>query len=320
MAGILKTTVRFGVISGLVAGGAILVAGPERVSALVRQAHHNVVEVIDNNIDDPIAMRAQLRDLEAQYPRKIAEVRSHVAELETQMAHIDRERKIAQRVVELATTDHLDLQQLLARAEDAQSENAYRVVRINFQNRQLDVDDAYRRATNISSTIDSYQARVDDYTLEFDSLQLESETLHELLGKLETEHADFQMQLAQLERQIDAVARKERMVKMLAERQRRMDEISRYRVASLDQFTMKVNSKLAELDSEIAQRSARGDYKDYVSKAQTQIDRQTAAEARSGNSQTLKPTREVIEIGPSDKEELEAAEEQFARSGPIVIN
>ena len=71
---LVKTAVRVAVIGGLATGVAVLVAGPERVMALAGQARHTVNHVIDSQIDDPIALRAQLKSLESEYPKRIATV------------------------------------------------------------------------------------------------------------------------------------------------------------------------------------------------------------------------------------------------------
>ena len=105
MAGIVKTVIRLGVIGALVTGGAVVIAGPHRVVALGHQMQSKIVNVIDANIDDPVALRAQLRDLQAQYPERIAEVRSQLAELVEQVRQIHREKAVSEKVVTMAAAD-----------------------------------------------------------------------------------------------------------------------------------------------------------------------------------------------------------------------
>ena len=76
MATVCKTVVRGVVITALAGGVLVAVAGPHRVHAMFDQARGNITQVIDNNIDDPVILRGQIKKLEAQYPKKIAEVRS----------------------------------------------------------------------------------------------------------------------------------------------------------------------------------------------------------------------------------------------------
>jgi hypothetical protein len=86
-----KNALRIGTIVALAGGATALIAGPERVGAVFQQAKTTVNAAIDQNVEDPIAMRAQLRDLEGQYPERIAMVREDLAELETQVAQLSRE-------------------------------------------------------------------------------------------------------------------------------------------------------------------------------------------------------------------------------------
>ena len=76
-----KGLVRYGLIAGLVAGAGVVVAGPERVSALLTQTHDSIHAQIDKCVKDPVALRAQLRKLEGQYPARIAEVRASLPAL-----------------------------------------------------------------------------------------------------------------------------------------------------------------------------------------------------------------------------------------------
>lgn len=279
MAGIVKTVIRLGVIGALVTGGAVVIAGPHRVMALGHQMQSKIVNVIDANIDDPIALRAQLRDLQAQYPKRIAEVRSQLAELVEQVRQIQREKAVSERVVTMASADLQDLSILLAKAEEARTEFAsdgsYRTVSIAFNDQSLSVDDAYSKANYITELVRSYEARTVDAENDLANLKRDQERLTSLLSKLESEQTQFQAQLAQLDRQIDSVARKERMVDVMEERAERIDELSRYHVASLDQFKSVLAKRQAELESRIASIADREEQYDYEQKASFQVDTQS---------------------------------------------
>jgi chromosome segregation ATPase len=308
MAGIVKTVIRIGVIGGLVTGAAMVIAGPDRVGALATQTKTRIIKVIDDKIEDPIAMRAQLRSLESQYPSRIAEVRTHLSEVEQQIAQSRRDKAVAMRVVELARRDLEELNDLLARAGELRSEGTYRVVNINFDDRTYGFDEAHRRARDISETARNFSARADDYDRDLASLRADEEQLRSLLAKLETEQTDFQSQLAHLERQIDAVARKERMVSMMSERQKTLDELSRYNVASLDQFKGTLARRHAELDSRLATLAGRDRNTSYEDRARVQIDRESSSTSNVERSRPSERELEtsVIEIGP-DRNAEEAA-------------
>jgi len=68
MARIVRTVVRVGVVSVLGTGAAFIVAeavSPGSARAIAHQAGTNLSQVINEHIDDPVAIRSQLRDLEA---------------------------------------------------------------------------------------------------------------------------------------------------------------------------------------------------------------------------------------------------------------
>ncbi|MCB9846841.1 MAG: hypothetical protein H6814_00360 [Phycisphaeraceae bacterium] len=293
MAGIVKTVIRLGVIGALVTGGAVVIAGPHRVMALGHQMQSKIVKVIDANIDDPVALRAQLRDLQQQYPKRIAEVRSQLAELVEQVRQISREKAVSEKVVTMASADLSDLSTLLARAEEARTEFAsdgsWRTVSISFNDESLTVDEAYSKANYITELVRSYEARATDADNDLANLKRDQERLTSLLSKLESEQTQFQAQLAQLDRQIDSVARKERMVDVMEERAERIDELSRYHVASLDQFKSVLAKRQAELESRIASIADREEQVDYERKASFQID--TQSYSTTGVSATIRKPR-----------------------------
>jgi len=319
MAGIVKTVIRLGVIGGLVTGAAVLIAGPERASAVFQQARGKLVHAIDQNIDDPVAMRAQLRSLESQYPRRISEVQGQLAEVHAHLRQLERDRTVADFIVSLAQSDYDELSALITRAEAARAENTGYAIAISFDQRSYDLDAAYRRAGDVSRTIDVYAARIADYDQELSSLRGDEEQLTRLLQKLETEHGEFQAQIANLERQIDAVARMGRMADLMAERQKRLDELSRYQVASLDQFKATLAKRQAELEARITTLSQREDRSTYEDVAKLQIDREHSDRSRQ-ERKTIAPAthnRPVIEIRSGEKN---AGESDAAKSSAGIAS
>jgi hypothetical protein len=123
--GIIKPVIWIGVAGTLAAGTAVAVMGPHRAHALMHQVTTNINDAVDSNIGDPIALRQQLRDLEAQYPGRIAEVSGDMAELQSQIGQLEREKTVSQRVVALADTDLQQMKGLLAKADATQAENGF---------------------------------------------------------------------------------------------------------------------------------------------------------------------------------------------------
>lgn len=324
MAGIVKTVVRFGVIAGLGTGVAVLVAGPERVAAFACSARDKAVNVIDSQIDDPTIIRAQLRALADKYPERIADVRGDIAELHEQMRQIQREKEVSQRVVALAETDLTSLKDMLARAEDARVTNGPgRAVLVSFNNQDLPLDQAYSRATQISQTRAAYAARAADAERTLAYLGQQSDRLQQLLSKLEGEHADFQTQLWQLDHQVDAIARNERLLDMLEKRQKMIDDRSRYDVVSLEQ----VQSRLAQIrtkqEAQFVSLEKAADRLNYEDVAAQQLEAENAARVefeRTLQTSPAKPT--PIRISPdnaSETDEAAAPAPSVASSEPVRI-
>lgn len=303
---LMKNVVRFGVIGALVVGAGIAIAGPQRVKALFHQARHNLNAKIDGNITDPVALRSQLRDLESQYPRRIEEVRADLAELREQMAQLEREKDVDERVVAMADVDLDKLASALAQAEDAaiqtvSTDGVSHQIVIVFKGDRLPVDAAYGKQAEVTNTRNAYSSRGADIERDLGYLAQQEERLTGLLSKLETERQTFQAQLWELDRKVDAVARNDRMIDIMAKRQRTIDEQSRYRAASLDQ----INGRLADIKAKqeaklasLATEQARTNYEDA---AKAEIDREMSgrklSEIRSA-PRTVKT--KVIEIRPRD--------------------
>jgi len=273
--GVFKTVFRIGLVTVAIVGVGILVAGPHRAAALFNRMRGAVDTAIDKNIDDPTALRTQLRTLEAQYPQRITDLRGDLAQLVEQRRQMDRDRAVAERVVALADADLSALKPLLVQAEAARAGAAPgQVVSVRFDSEAMPLDQAAKRATQIAQTRTAYAARARDAARDLTYLGQQQSRLEQLLAQLETERADFQSQIWQMDRQVDSIARNDRLIELMSKRQQTMDECSRYEAGSLDQIhahMAEVRSKQeAELDL-LANNQQRLDYEDV---ARGQIDDQ----------------------------------------------
>lgn len=273
MTGLIKTTFRLTLLAVLAGGAAFLVAGPERAGALVHQAHDNLVSIIDDTIDDPVALRAQLRELEAEYPQRISEVRGDLAELNEQIRQLDREKAVAERVVALADRDLDTLQPLLAKAEGERGMGG--AVLVSFGNRSFTINQAYTRANQIGQTRIAYGNRAADAGHDLEYLRQQAARLEEILLQLETERTQFQAQIWQLERQVDAIARNDRLIEIMEERKRTIDEYSRFEVASLDQLHGRLAEVRSRQEAELEYLASDQQRLTYEEMAEMQLDTET---------------------------------------------
>lgn len=289
-----KALVRTAVITGLVGGAAVVVAGPERVGCLISQTRGAINNQIDKAIDDPIALRSQIRSLEQQYPERIAEVRSDLAELRQQVSQIKQEQEVSERVVALADRDLNQMQGLLAKAQDAQADGA--IVRVVFNNEPVNLDDAYAKATRMQQVKLAHETRLADSERNLGKMAEQETRLTELLSQLETEHASFQTQLWQLDCEIDAIARNERMLSTMEKRNESIGRHSRYEAASLEQLSARFAEIRAKQEARLEAIGSTRQMTNYENRARLELDAKSFGTKKTNSEVFIRPR--VIEITP----------------------
>lgn len=305
-----KTVVRGVVITALAGGVLVAVAGPHRAHAMYNQTRGSIINVIDSNIDDPILLRAQVKKLEAQYPGKIAEVRSDLNEVQTQIAQLSREMQIATKVVSLASNDLNIVDSQIAQARVTQSANPGAIVRISFNNKPVELDDAYTKRQEIERTQGLYATRAQDLNIDLGYLSDQESQLADLLDRLVSEQSEFRAKLFQLDAQIDTIARNERLIEMMEDRQDTIDAHSRFQANSLDQL----NGRLANIRTEQRARleaiSNRENTRGYLGEAKFLIDQE-------GHVQSFENQFEEFNIQPTI---IEITPEQVEVEGSVALN
>lgn len=301
-----KAVVRYTVIAGLVGGAAALIAGPDRLCVLAAQTRGKLNHAIDKHIEDPIALRAQLKSLEGQYPERIADVRGDLAELKEQQTQLKRELEISERVVQLSRSDLETMDGMLTHAESLQSGHADSIVRVAFNNETLDLKDAYGRANKIRQVHNAHSTRVEDITRDMGYLTQQEQRLATLLEQLQTEHQEYQTQMWTLDRQVDSIARNDRMIEMMQKRQHTIDEQSRYSAGSIDQFQSRLAEIRAKQEAKLEAFSGTAGGLNYEDRAKFDLD------AKKGTSllestpvkpsayRKLSKSSTVIEVRPED--------------------
>lgn len=298
-----KTVVRGALVTALAGGAVVAIAGPERVGALLTQTRTGIHAAIDSNIEDPVLLRAQIRKLEGQYPAKIAEVRSDLSEVQSQIAQLERERQVAEKVVQLAGLDLETVDAQLGQARATQAANPGAIVRVSFDaGRAVDLDDAYAKRQQIEQTRDLYAGRARDLSVDLTYLSDQEAQLADLLARLETERSEFQAKLFQLDAQIDTIARNERMIAMMEDRQATIDEHSRYQANSLDQLNGRLSQIRNEQRSRLESIARKDEGRNYVNEAEFLINRD-GQETRQGDGHAapapvIETRPRVIEVRP----------------------
>lgn len=323
-----KGFVRYAVIAGLVGGTAMLIAGPERLSALFSQAKGTINTRIDTLIDDPVALRQQLKGLEAEYPQRLESVRRDLAEVQGQRAQLTRELEVAKRVVDLARADAEQIQDLIARAEDvraqqsglalvdvsangttrlvsdtpsnarAEARSEAKIIKVVFDNQSLTLDDAYTKSTQVRQVHNAYVARTSDIERDLGYLEQQEQRLSGLLGQIQGEYTDFQSQVWNLDRQVDTIARNDRLIEMMERREKTIAEQSRYSAGSLDHVQGRFSDIRAKQEARLKTLGNASSTSNYEDRAKYDLD------GKAGRAlpelKVVEPKPAVIEIRPED--------------------
>ncbi len=267
-----RFVVRWGLISALALGGMTLLIGPERVGAGLAQVRAKAQSVVDRVVDNPIVLRQQLEALAEEYPDRIATVRGEIAEVETQIAQFERDSDVAHRVVALTVEDLGELKGLVTRAEEHQL-TANGPVYIRFQGIRFDAEEAYDEAHRINHVRVTYQDRMASNKQQLAILNEQRQRLLEIVNQLDEEYVTFQTQMWQLDRQIDAIERNQRLIEMTEQLQATLASYDRWgQVGNLRQL----EGKLAELrtiqKAQLDQLAKKGIRQDYEKKAVYELD------------------------------------------------
>lgn len=277
---ITRGILRWGLIGGLALGGAVLFLGPERVVGGLHHVRVTMQNTVDNMVDDPIALRRQLQQLSEEYPDRIAEVRGEMAEVERQIDEINRDTDIATRVVAMTTEDLTQLKALVTRAESARDNGEARAIAIRFDSVRYTYDQALNEARRINDVRLAYQDRLatDNQQLQF--LSEQHVRLSEILDNLESEFSTFQNQLWQIDRQIDAIERNERLIELTKRQEETLAGYNKFeKVGNLKQIQSKLAQLRTEQEAQLESlRNYGGVSRNYEKQARFDIDSEGAEE------------------------------------------
>jgi chromosome segregation ATPase len=311
MSSITRGILRYGVIGGLALGGVTLLVGPERVAAGLAQVRVKAQNVVDSCVDDPMALRRQLEQLADEYPDRIAEVRGEIAEVTHQIGQFDRDIAIAEQVVLMTTNDLQEFKTLVTRAE-AEARTTTRPISIRHDGVRYDIEEAYDEGRRINNVRGTYQDRLSHDAFQLKLLNEQKDRLTEILIKMEGEYSTYQSKLWQLDRQIDAVQRNERLIKLTEEQQATLESYNRFgKIRNLKQLEAKLAEIRAFQQAQLETLEKRGVHYNYEEAARLQLD---------SDGQVLGPFDTIIEIElDEDPQEGPPADRSVVWAGPKII-
>jgi len=214
---ICKSITRWTIVTGLALGGITLIIGPDRVFAAFGTIQTQANAIVDQYIDveEAQALRGRLHELAEAYPDRIAEIRGEVARVETQLDQFAHDADVARRVVAMTGSD---LEQLAMKVQTAER-GSLRTVSLVPGDAGVNIDVAYREGHRIKGIRETYQERLVSDQRQVGMLETQRERLATLLDQIEHEFADYQAQVWQLDRQIDAIQRNDRLIALTESQQ-----------------------------------------------------------------------------------------------------
>lgn len=287
---VLRTGVILGVLTAVGVGGMMLVAGPARTAAVLDQVQASIVSKIDCSIDDPTAMRAQLRQLQEEYPERISAVRGDLAEVHEEIRQLEREKAIALRVVDITSGDLGVLEPEVAQA------SAAGVSLVRYEGRQLTVNQAATRLASIRNTQVAYSNRAADADDSLVLLRQQATQLEGFLMELEGERAQLDAQVTQLDREVDAIERNERLIELMEKQKARFDSYGgdRFAAGSLEALKAQLDTTRSRQQAEIEYLSSNQERVDYEDLARMQLEAEAQGALPTTNASqvnTLVPVR-----------------------------
>jgi phage shock protein A len=301
-----RFVLRWGLISALALGGATLLIGPDRVAAGLACVRAKAQSVVDRAVDSPVALRRQLQHLADEYPNRIATVQGEIAEVNHQLAQFERDSEISARVVAMTTEDLTELKTLITRAEGIDGRPVY----VRFDGVRFGLDQAYGEARRINNVRVTYGDRVNCNEQQLELLNQQKARLVEILARLEEEYTTFETQMWQLDRQIDAIERNDRLIEMTEQLQATLATYDQWgNVGNLHQL----EAKLAELqtiqEAQLATLEQKGIRYDYEKRAKYEMETESAPQGP--------PFGEIEET--DTEAESDEPTDSFAWLGPVIV-
>ena len=265
-----KNLLRWGLITATVVGGTTLLIGPERVAAGFDQIRTLASSTFDDLVDDPIALRRQLKGLSDQYPERIAEVRSELASIDVQIRQLDHDQQIAQRVVTITSKDISQLKDsVLAATTGVEDTRKVTVRRGSFD---IGLDQARSEARRIIGIKNAYEDRFLGNQQQISILNRQKERLTDILAKLESEFGEFEAKLFQLDRQIDSIERNERLIAMTEEQLAMLNDFEKLgKVGNLRQLEAKLEELRTTQEAQLQTLESHGIQGEYEQRAREEI-------------------------------------------------
>lgn len=261
-----KGMLRWGLISAAVLGGTTVLVGPERVAAGFDQVRTMAGHVFEDFVDDPVALRRQLQGLADQYPDRIAEVRSEIAQIDIQIDQLGHDNEVADRVISMTSRDIEEIRLAVAEAQASTDDN--RKVSLRRGSFRVGIDQAKSEARRIAGIRAAYQDRLLSNDQQSTLIINQRDRLSEVLTQLENEYGQFEEKLWVLDRQIDAIERNDRLITMTEEQQAILRDYEKLgKVGNLRQLEAKLEEMRMTQEAQLQALEKHGIKNEYERRA-----------------------------------------------------
>jgi chromosome segregation ATPase len=262
---------KWSVITALGLTGLVALVGVGRVKAAYLSVREHVRSNVDELVDAREVVKDQMRQLEQDYPKRIAELDAQRREIDRALAANAKEHQLAEEVVALCRSDHKVLTAKLD-AADADADGINTTV-IEFRSQRLDRGDALARADKIAETQANYVKRLSDLDDENALLSHERGQIAAEYARTSEEFRNFQMEYATMLREADSLKRKQELVKMAEKRRGERDDIFTDRSSSLQSLKDRMEKRRVELDARLKALGTWRDGNEYETRARLNLDR-----------------------------------------------
>ena len=229
-----------------------------------------VSHLFDDFIDDPVALRRQLQGLAEQYPERITEVRTEIAQIDMQLDQLQHDNDVADRVVALTTNDLEEIR--IAVTEASASANMGHKVSIRRGSFRVGIGQAKSEARRIAGIRAAYEDRLVGNDQQASLISNQHDRLSEILEQLETEYGEFEEKLWVLDRQIDAIERNDRLIEMTEEQQALLSDYERLgKVGNLRQLEAKLEELRRTQEAQLQALDKHGIKSEYERRARDEM-------------------------------------------------
>lgn len=235
--------IKWTAISCFVLAAAVFVFGQARVQSALCVARERVNEQLDDLVGQETQIREEIRRLQAEYPKQLAELQFSLHQVDEDVAELVSDCQLCTKVVVLCDQDLEDF-------------HPQPVAWQGLDLEQVDVSQyearlAERQLSEIQQVRQRYADRKQRNEEEIMSLRQERDRLAGALAKIRAEQQQFQTELGRLYRELDSLQRNRTLIK-LAERRDPIN-VSRYSdsVASLRQLRVKIERQRLEQEERL---------------------------------------------------------------------